>query len=169
MKRRLQGGKFTSVLDRFSSGTFWSLLLMLSVSGVTSGLAGCTVASPPDAEAPAGEAAETEEPSGSGLAMPELPAMLSGRDAVSIDQLGAERADDAVSVSGTVAERVALLDGWLYQVQDETGAVWVLAAGSDPQIGQSVTVEGTVRYEAIQVGEVDAGEIYLAETRYRAQ
>lgn len=94
---------------------------------------------------------------------------LSRRSAVPIASLMAERADETVAISGTVAEKVAVLDGWLYQVQDESGQIWVLSNQSDPTVGETATVEGVVRYEAIVVDEIDAGEVYLEENAYQAE
>ena len=34
---------------------------------------------------------------------------------------------------------------------------------------QQVTVEGTLRYEPIVVGEIDAGDVYLEEQAYRQE
>ena len=134
--------------------SLWMLLLSGScLMGLM--LSGCTVSevgtSPPNADLPR-----------------LLPAIrLSNRSVVTIDSLDADNTDDTVAIAGTIAARVALLEGWLYQVQDETGRVWVLSNSTKPEVGQSATVEGVVRYEAIVVDEIDAGEIYLEEKAYR--
>lgn len=94
---------------------------------------------------------------------------LSNRSVVPIESLMADSADESVTIQGTVAQRVALLDGWLYQLRDETGSLWIVADGSEPDVGQQVTVEGTVRYEAITVEDIDAGEVYLEEQAYRRE
>ncbi|MEM6868681.1 MAG: hypothetical protein AAF528_09910, partial [Cyanobacteria bacterium P01_C01_bin.121] len=86
-----------------------------------------------------------------------------------IDSLMADREADRVAVSGTVTQRAAILDGWLYEVEDETGRLWVLTERSEPELGAIATVEGIVRYEAIVVGEIDAGSVYLEEQAYEEQ
>ena len=88
------------------------------------------------------------------------------RPVVSIASLRADQADQAVAIAGNVAQRVALLEGWLYQVQDETGRLWVVSSGAEPEVGQLAIVEGIVRYEAIVVDGIDAGELYLEEQAY---
>lgn len=92
---------------------------------------------------------------------------LSSRSAVTIESLAADKANDTVSIEGTVVQRVGILEGSLYQVQDDTGSVWVLSDSSGPEVGQLATVAGVVRYEAIVVGEIDAGDVYLEEKDYR--
>lgn len=94
------------------------------------------------------------------------PELLTGQSVVRIDSLKSDQADQTVAIAGNITQRVALLEGWLYQVQDETGSVWVVARGSEPEIGQVALIEGTVRYEAIVVDSIDAGEIYLEEQAY---
>jgi hypothetical protein len=88
---------------------------------------------------------------------------LANRNVVSIGSLTAEQADETVTISGTVAQRVPLLKGWLYQVNDDSGSLWVSNERSSPEVGETATVEGVVRYEPIVVGEIDAGEVYLQE------
>jgi len=85
---------------------------------------------------------------------------------VPIASLMADREADRVAVSGTVTQRAAILDGWLYEVQDETGSLWVLTEQSEPVVGAIAKVEGIIRYESIVVGEIDAGSIYLEEQIY---
>ncbi len=122
---------------------------ILLASGTMMG--GCTAAevSPeaPVAEAPA-----------------RLPAFRSSQPATAIDALTDGQVDNTITISGKIAQKSAVLDGWLYQVQDETGSLWVLSDRDAPDVGESVTVEGAVRYEPIVVGDLDVSEFYLEET-----
>ena len=110
--------------------------------------------------------ADTELPTTTSLpsAAPKL--RLTKQATVPISSVAAGEGDKKVTISGTVAKRVAILGGWLYQVSDNSGSVWVLTTASDPTVGQVATVEGTIRYEAIAVGEIDAGDVYLEESAY---
>ncbi len=91
---------------------------------------------------------------------------LTKQTTVAIGSIAGEEGDKKVTISGTVTKRVAILGGWLYQVSDDSGSLWVLTTTSNPTVGQIATVEGTIRYEAIAVGEIDAGDVYLAESAY---
>ncbi|MEL7359858.1 MAG: hypothetical protein AAFN40_25405 [Cyanobacteria bacterium J06560_6] len=133
-------------------------------------MTGC-VASEPGSDSLGSAAGDSpDDSSGAGLEMPDfrLPRLV-GRSVVPIDSLMSERVDESVAIKGTVAQRVAILEGWLYQVQDDTGKLWVLADHTAPEVGQLATVEGTLRYEAIVVGEIDAGEVYLEAQSYRQE
>ena len=135
---------------------FCLLLLGLAVSSW--GLPACTVAE----TAPEDPTQQIEMPT---IRLPSI--RLSSRSPESIDTLVAERDEERVAISGTVAQRAGILDGWLYEVQDETGSVWVLTEHSQPNVGEMVTVEGVLHYEPIVVGEIDAGDVYLEEKSYQ--
>lgn len=133
---------------------------MVSVAVVGLVLGSCTVATS-TADAPD----ETVE-----MPSVRLPSIrLLRRSVVPIDSLMADREADKVAVSGTVTQRAAILGGWLYEVSDDTGSLWVLTEASDPEVGAIATVEGIVHYESIVVGEINAGSIYLEEQAYEAQ
>ncbi|MFK8182884.1 MAG: hypothetical protein AB8B99_05875 [Phormidesmis sp.] len=109
---------------------------------------------------------------GGGEAKPEmavrLPSIrLANRAVTAIDTLAEEKVDKTVTISGQVMQRSALLDGWLYQIRDESGTVWVLSEKSTPQVDQAVMVEGVVRYAPIVVGEIDASGVYIEERAFR--
>lgn len=129
----------------------------LSLSVVAgSALVGCSAAEVSSPSAPAAEAPVR------------LPAIrLSSRSEVEIDSLSENQIDKTVAIRGEVVQRAALLEGWMYQVQDETGRLWVLTNRTAPDVGEIATAEGAIRYEPIVVGEVDAGEFYLEEKGYQ--
>ena len=136
-----------------SAGAYSAACLsaILASSIASAALGGCTIAEvspePPTAEVPA-----------------QLPTFrASSKPAIAIDSLTDQQIDNTITVSGEVAQSAALLEGWIYQIQDETGSLWVLTDRDAPEVGTSVTVEGAVRYEAIVVESIDAGEFYIEE------
>ncbi|MEO0769748.1 MAG: hypothetical protein AAFY72_09985 [Cyanobacteria bacterium J06649_4] len=153
---KVSGRRFASLMSSAA------VLCLLTVSS-------CTVAedSTDDASGAIAPDAETADDGQEGLRLPDI--RLISRAAVPIDSLMADSADKTVAVSGEIVQKVAVLDGWLYEVQDDTGRLWVLSDRTDPGVGDMATVEGVVRYEAIVVGEIDAGEVYLEEKSYREE
>lgn len=95
-----------------------------------------------------------------------LPGLRLPGQSAAIDSLSAERAEDKVSISGRVTQRVATLDGWIYQIEDDTGSLWVLTHQSDPNVGQIATVSGIVKHKAIVIDAINASEVYLEEHSY---
>lgn len=71
--------------------------------------------------------------------------------------------NQTTTIQGTIQQRVPLLNGWLYQVQDQTGLIWVLTTTSPPSLGTHVIVRGNIQYESVLMGGVDIGESYLDE------
>ena len=71
--------------------------------------------------------------------------------------------DDLIRLEGQVVDRAPFLDSGSYQLQDETGTVWVLTNGSLPQTGERVQITGKVTYQSIPMGGQDVGELYILE------
>jgi hypothetical protein len=67
------------------------------------------------------------------------------------------------SFGGQVTRYLPLLDGSLYQVTDNSGAIWVKTATNPPDLGQQVSLRATLRYESILMRGQDIGEHYAEE------
>ena len=50
-----------------------------------------------------------------------------------------------------------------YEIQDQTGTIWIVTQKDAPKSGKAVLVKGKVRYQQIPVGSQDLGEIYIEE------
>ncbi len=68
-----------------------------------------------------------------------------------------------VYLAGTVERHLPLLDQGLYELVDESGAIWVLSAVSPPPMGTALTVRATLQYEQILLRGQDIGEYYAEE------
>ncbi len=132
---------------------------LLSAALLPFALAGCTLS-----EVSSEISTETVSQPAISVRLPSI--RLANRSTVSIDSLTAEQTDKTVAIAGTVDQRAAVLEGWLYKVSDDSGSLWVLSDESTPEVGEAVTIEGVVRYEEIVVGEIDAGDVYLQEQSY---
>ena len=74
-----------------------------------------------------------------------------------------QQVEQLIPLAGSVMQRLAILNGWLYQVDDGTGQVWVLTQQTAPELGQEVYLKGVLRYEAIVINQADLGDYYLEE------
>ena len=83
----------------------------------------------------------------------------SGTPSTSTDVTEAE----PVYVQGQVVAVVPLVESSLYQVQDETGLIWVLTTAIAPELGDRVKVKGTVAFESVPIAGEELGEHYIAE------
>ena len=68
-----------------------------------------------------------------------------------------------IYVQGIVGDRVPLINGQVYELQDATGRIWVVT--NDPTIatGHELLIRGKLSYEATSEFGTDAGERYLWE------
>ena len=123
-------------------------------------LSGCTASE----ESLTAASKADQESTAPGVQLPTV--RLARQPVVSIDSLQVDQAGETVAIAGRVAQRSPLLEGWLYQVQDETGSLWVVTRTSVPEVGQPAIVEGTVQHEAIVVDGIDSSELYLEEQAY---
>lgn len=147
-KQRMKKFKSWASVSAYRATCLCAILASLLSS---TALSGCTISE------------VTPEPSTAEVPV-QLPTFrLSSKPSIAIDSLTNEQVDDTIAVSGEIAQRAAMLDGWLYQIKDETGSLWVLTDRDAPELGEFVTVEGAVRYEAIMVENIDAGEFYIEE------
>ena len=71
--------------------------------------------------------------------------------------------DHSLYLRGRVQQSVPLLNGWIYQLQDDTGKIWVVTENSAPATGEEILIRGLARYEPILVAEEDLGEHYIEE------
>lgn len=119
--------------------------------GLGVGLVACCVACQP--------------PSGS----QQLPVLSLTRSAVKIEALRQpQKVERSISLTGSVIQRLAIVNGWLYQIDDGTGQVWVLTENVAPAVGNNVDVDGVLRYEAIIINEADLGDYYLEEKQLQS-
>ena len=72
-------------------------------------------------------------------------------------------AGEEVSLSGQVMQHLPLIEQTLYQLEDDTGAIWVLSAQSPPPVGTPLTIRAVVQYKSVLMAGQDVGEHYAEE------
>ena len=86
------------------------------------------------------------------------------RSAIKIESVRQpQKVERSVSLTGSVIQRLAIVNGWLYQIDDGTGQVWILTENVAPAVGNYVEVSGVLRYESIPINDADLGDYYLEE------
>jgi len=71
----------------------------------------------------------------------------------------------SVYVRGTVRDRAPLLNSTAYQIQDNTGQVWVVTNNSPPESGQTLTIQAKIKSKSIVLQQQHSEEVYLQELR----
>lgn len=73
--------------------------------------------------------------------------------------------DRVVYLTGTVGDRIPILDGQIYQLQDETGSIWVVTDQQTLQTGDRLAIRGAVRFQDFPEIEGASGEFYIQELK----
>jgi hypothetical protein len=77
--------------------------------------------------------------------------------------------NSTVYLKGTVGDRAPLLDGQLYQLQDQTGKIWVLSPETQLRTGEQVLIKGQVRYQSIPIAGKERGDVYIEQQHLEQQ
>jgi hypothetical protein len=68
-----------------------------------------------------------------------------------------------IFLKGKVGTHVPLLGGQVYELQDETGTVWVLTQEKPPNPGDKVVIKGQVRFQSIPLNGKEQGSLYVEQ------
>jgi hypothetical protein len=88
---------------------------------------------------------------------------LAGLDPVTPIGEASQSGRATVYLAGTVERQLPLVGQGLYQLVDDSGAIWVVSATEPPSVGDAVAVRAVIRYEQILLQGQDVGEYYAEE------
>ncbi|MBM0743662.1 hypothetical protein JOY44_18915 [Phormidium sp. CLA17] len=71
--------------------------------------------------------------------------------------------NSVVTVKGVVGDRVPILDGTVYEVQDATGKIWILTKKQPPAPGQEAVITGNIRFKSIPLNGQEQGSVYVEQ------
>lgn len=75
--------------------------------------------------------------------------------------------DTSVYLEGTVGDRVPLVDAQVYQLQDETGTIWVLTSEPEIPTGEAIEIQGIVRFLGDGDPQAQSELLYIEEQERR--
>ena len=81
----------------------------------------------------------------------------------SISKLQKKKSGRTIYVRGKVIHRSPFLGNAAYQLQDDTGSLWVLTSQSLPDKGDEVFIRGKIQRESLLIKEQELGGLYLVE------
>lgn len=85
-----------------------------------------------------------------------------GSNVVNIGEIKPESdSESSIYLQGKVTKQVPLVDWRVYQLQDSTGAIWVLTEETDWQLGDQLLIQGEIHYQSIPIANQEFGEIYV--------
>lgn len=80
-----------------------------------------------------------------------------------INQLQPQGQERPIVLKGRIGEQVPLLGAQVYQLQDDTGSVWVLTRQPLAKRGDEVVIRGQVRYKSIPLAGKEQGSLYVEQ------
>ena len=83
-----------------------------------------------------------------------------------IADITAQKESSTVYIAGKVLQTVPLLKRGAYQIQDSTGAIWILTNANLPEQGKDIVLKGKVQFERLDFTD---GEQYLVEQERKAE
>ncbi len=88
----------------------------------------------------------------------------SGVGVTDIEQVQSDwQNQDTVYLKGTVETLAPFLESGAYQLQDDTGAIWVMTNSTLPNVGDRLVMKGQVTYQSIPIAGQELGEVYIKE------
>ncbi|MBE9158141.1 hypothetical protein IQ265_15080 [Nodosilinea sp. LEGE 06152] len=68
-----------------------------------------------------------------------------------------------VYLAGTVERQLPLVSQGLYELVDESGAIWVISSEAPPAVGTAIAIRATIQYKQILLQGQDIGQHYAEE------
>ncbi|MCT7983166.1 hypothetical protein NG796_07655 [Laspinema sp. A4] len=90
--------------------------------------------------------------------------LKSGVGVTDIERIQSDWQDqDTVYLKGTVENLAPFLESGAYQLQDDTGTIWVMTHSPLPNVGDRLVMKGQVTYQSIPIAGQELGEVYIKE------
>ncbi|AFZ46305.1 hypothetical protein Cyast_0325 [Cyanobacterium stanieri PCC 7202] len=90
---------------------------------------------------------------------------FAGENQVTIEEIktSADSENKSVKIEGNVTQVIPLVNGYAFEIEDNTGSIWVMTTGEKPEVGQKISTQATVNREEIMIAEQDMSSFYLQE------
>ncbi|HEY9763488.1 MAG TPA: hypothetical protein V6D07_13235 [Trichocoleus sp.] len=136
------------------------------LSLVLIGLISCSPSTPsPSSEQPSPQGTSPKAPEDPALKeqTSSIPGLGWLRGVTPISQASSAQPGSLIILQGQVQQQIPLLNQWLYEIQDDSGKIWILTATPPPSSGATVSIRGQIHYEQVLMQGKDIGEYYAEE------
>lgn len=82
---------------------------------------------------------------------------------ISVADISPKKIGRTVYLTGRVVQIAPLIDNAAYQLQDNTGKVWVVTSHNSPQLDRQIKIEGKIEYQSLPFAERELGDFYIIE------
>jgi hypothetical protein len=82
---------------------------------------------------------------------------------VAIASLSTAKSGQPIQIQGRVSQSAPFVQGGAYEVEDQTGKIWVITDKKLPVKGTEVLVEGQLNFHDLALGANNFGELFITE------
>jgi hypothetical protein len=82
---------------------------------------------------------------------------------IEIGTIKDKRKGKVVYLTGKVTQVAPFVDNGAYQLQDDTGGVWIVTESNLPSFGKVISIKGKIQYQSLPLGDRDLGDFYIIE------
>jgi len=80
-----------------------------------------------------------------------------------VEEISAKKVDKTVYLTGKVVHQAPFLDNAAYQLEDDTGKIWVVTTQNPPRLNQKINIKGKIQYQSLPFAQQELGDFYVVE------
>jgi hypothetical protein len=80
-----------------------------------------------------------------------------------ISDLTPQKSNTTVYIQGKIEKHAPLLKKHVYQLDDNSGKIWVLTNQANLRVGSRTAIKGQLKYQSIPLAGQELGELYVEE------
>ena len=82
---------------------------------------------------------------------------------IEIETIKQKKSGKVVYLAGKVISTAPFIDTAAYQIQDDTGRVWVVTEQDFPPVDREIAIKGKIQYQSLPFAEQELGDFYIQE------
>jgi len=83
-----------------------------------------------------------------------------------IQEISVKKTGKTVNLRGEVIHIAPFVANAAYQIEDNTGKIWVVTEQNLPQLGQQINIKGKIEYQSLPFAEQELGDFYIVELEH---
>ncbi|MEM6613280.1 MAG: hypothetical protein AAF652_13690 [Cyanobacteria bacterium P01_C01_bin.72] len=80
-----------------------------------------------------------------------------------VEEISPKKVNQIVYLTGKVVHQAPFLDNAAYQLEDDTGKVWVVTTQNLPRLHQKINIKGKIQYQSLPFAQQELGDFYVVE------
>ena len=85
------------------------------------------------------------------------------KTSIPINAIAENNQNESIYIMGKVIKLAPLLGNNAYQIQDDTGNIWVVTTANLPSVGQNIFIKCNIKSQTLSLINQELDELYLVE------